>query len=189
MPWCGTNFTYFDTTSYLNSRAYVHQDVRDAVLDVYQQFELLQPHRHFRLMECSNREGGEMFPHHTHQNGLSIDFMSPLIQNNTPYYGLDTTGIDHYWLDFNDQGQWKKDTSVNLDFNLIAQHILILEQTARKYGLKIAKVIFKIELKDELFATAYGTKLAETKIYFAQNLPNLINELHDDHYHIDFAFI
>ena len=106
-----------------------------------------------------------------------------------PYTGLDTLGANHYWLEFDNSGAYTKDTSVRIDFNLVAQHILVLEQTARKYGLKIAKVIFKLELKDELLATEYGKQLAASGIYFAKSLPDLINSLHDDHYHIDFTFL
>ena len=79
MPFAGKNFRYFDTTSYVNDRAYVHSDVRSAVLDTYTQFEQLWPQRIFYLMECSNKDGGKMYPHHTHQNGLSIDFMTPML--------------------------------------------------------------------------------------------------------------
>src|SRR5688572_21370642 len=96
MPYLGKNFAYFDSTSYLNHRAYTHSEVRKAVLDVYQQFETLLPQRFFYVMECSNKNGGKIYPHHTHQNGLSIDFMTPLLQNNLPYTALDTLGADHY---------------------------------------------------------------------------------------------
>jgi penicillin-insensitive murein DD-endopeptidase len=189
MPYLGKNFGYFDSTSYVNSRAYVHSEVRKTVLDVYQQFETLSPARFFYVMECSNKDGGKMYPHHTHQNGLSIDFMTPLLQNDLPYTALDTLGADHYWLEFDNTGKYTKDQGIAIDFNLAAQHIFLLEQTARKYGCKIAKVIFKLELKDELFATEYGKKLEAGSVYFAKNLPDLINSLHDDHYHIDFEML
>ncbi|MBX9853264.1 MAG: hypothetical protein K2X86_16085 [Cytophagaceae bacterium] len=68
----------------------------------------------------------------------------------------------------------------------MAEHILLLEKHARKNGLKIKKVIFKIELKDDLFNTEYGKKLKAKGIYFAQVLTPILNKVHDDHYHIDF---
>jgi len=189
VPFYGANFEYFDTTSYFERRAYLNDKVLETVLATYTEFEILVPGRRFYIMECSNEKGGKMFPHHTHQNGLSIDFMSPLLKDGKPHTDLDTLGIDHYWMKFNESGIYSEDATVSLDFNLIAHHILILESTARKYGLKIAKVIFKLELKDELFATEFGKKLAATSIYFAKSLPDQINELHDDHYHVDFEFI
>jgi penicillin-insensitive murein endopeptidase len=188
VPYYGANFEYFDTTSYFEHRAYLHNKVLETILSTYKEFETLVPGKKFFLMECSNAHGGKMTPHYTHQNGLSIDFMSPLLKDGKPHSDLDTLGIDHYWMAFNNDGKYITDNSVTIDFNLIAQHVLLLESNAYKYGLKIAKVILKLELKDELFATEYGRKLAESEIYFAKNLPDNINELHDDHYHIDFTF-
>lgn len=152
MPYLGSNFCYFDSVSYLNDRAFVHDFVRKTILDTYAQFDTLRPNRIFYVMECSNKNGGKIYPHHTHQNGLSVDFMTPLLKNNLPYNGLDTIGADHYWLEFNEAGEYQNDPTVSIDFNLVAHHLLLLDQTARKYGLKISKVIFKLELKDELFA-------------------------------------
>ena len=47
-------------------------------------------------------------------------------------------------------------------------------------------MIFKIELKDKLYATPNGQLLKKSGIYLAQQLTPLINGLHDDHYHVDF---
>jgi len=151
--------------------------------------ESIAQHRHFFLMELSNKEGGKIFPHRTHQNGLSVDFMMPMLKNDVPYIGLDTLGADHYWLSFNDQGEYSEDKTIVVDFELIAEHILQLEKNARINGLKISKVIIKVEYKDELFAGKAGQKLKNSGIYVVQNLSKLINDIHDDHYHIDFKKI
>ena len=91
-----------------------------------------------------------------------------------------------YLLDFDSKGQRKK---TEIDFDLMGKHILTLEKNARKQGIKIKKIIFKIDLKDELFASQYGAELKSSGIYFAQQLTPLLNKLHDDHYHIDFVGI
>ncbi len=186
MPFHGDNFTYFSETSYLSGRACVHSKVKTSVLATYSKLAKLHPGRIFGLMECSNKKGGKLWPHHTHQNGLSIDFMMPLLQNGKAYYELDDKGPDHYLLTFNDKGQYIKDTTVSIDFNLVAQHILLLDEQARKNGLHVKKVIIKIELKDELYATTFGKKLKAKGIYVVQALTPQINNIHDDHFHIDF---
>ncbi len=137
-------------------------------------------------MECSNEHGGKLFPHRTHQNGLSVDFMMPLTQGGKAYYGLDDLEKDHYWLEFDNDGNYSKDKSVAIDFDLMVQHILLLDQQARENGLKVSKVIIKIELKDEMFATSYGEKLKSSGVYVVKSLTPMINALHDEHYHIDF---
>jgi len=189
VPFNGHNFTYFDTLSYLSGRAFVNDKVKKTILETYKEFEILKPEIHFCIMECSNQHGGQLYPHHTHQNGLSVDFMSPLLKDGLPYYALDMIGADHYRMDFDNDGNYIKDKFVSVDFDLIAQHILILNQKAIIYGLRISKVIIKIEFKDELLATEHGKKLAESGIYIVKNLSPLINSLHDDHYHIDFEVL
>lgn len=188
MPYKGKNFIYFDRGSYLAGRGFLHSLLRKSVLTTYDSLHLALPHRYFNIMECSNENGGKMFPHKTHQNGLSIDFMMPLIQNNKPYYGLDTIGAAHYALTFDDEGKYSRDPSISIDFNLVARKILLLDYFARQNGLNIFKVIIKIELKDELFATEYGALLKASNIYVVQGLSPLINALHDDHFHLDFGF-
>ncbi len=185
-PFKGPNFIYFDSTSYLNKHAFTHEKVHNAVLATYKKFETILPAFEFGLMECSNEHGGKIWPHRTHQNGLSVDFMSPLLKNGVSCNDFNTTGLPHYLMDFNEDGIYTEDSTYSIDFDLIAQHILLLNEEAKKNGLKIEKVILKIALKDNLFATEYGKKLKSSGIYFAANLSELIDSLHDDHYHVDF---
>jgi penicillin-insensitive murein endopeptidase len=187
LPYSGDNFFYFDSTSYMNKRAFVHEKVLTVVLGTYKKLENSAPKHQFGIMECSNEKGGKIDPHHTHQNGLSIDFMSPLMDENGHSQTYDFLGGVHYMLEFNEKGVLKTDQSHQIDFDKIALHILELNEQAKKNGLKIQKVIFKLELLDELYATPNGKKLKASGIYFAKKLPTLINSLHDDHYHVDFS--
>jgi penicillin-insensitive murein endopeptidase len=189
MPFEGPNFTYFDEDSYLGSRAFTSKAVKETILESYASMQKLVPVRHFYLMELSNEKGGKIYPHRTHQNGLSVDFMMPMLKNKKPYTALDTLGKNHYLLSFNEKGEYSQDKNVKVDFNLIALHILELNKIAKTYGLKISKVIIKIEYKDELFKTPNGKRLKESDIYIVKGLTPLINHLHDDHYHIDFEFL
>ena len=189
IPFNGKNYRYFDTSSYLGGRAFLNDKVLKTTLETYKKLETLHPKRKFCTMECSHKHGGKLFPHKTHQNGLSVDFMMPLLKNKKAYYNLDNLGIAHYWLEFDENGKYSEDKSISIDFNLIAEHILILDKIARKNGLKINKVIIKIELKDELFATKFGKRLKKSGIYVVKSLTPLINSLHDEHYHVDFESI
>jgi penicillin-insensitive murein endopeptidase len=189
MPFKGNNFQYFDTTSYLAGRAFTHSRVKEALLKTYKQMETAHPGRKFFIMECSNEEGGKIHPHRTHQNGLSIDLMMPLVKDSAAYYGLDTLGKDHYWLEFDNKGRYTKDPDISIDLDLVAGHLLELEKQSRSLGLKLSKVIIKTELREKLYATPNGRKLKGSGIYLVQNLTPLINSLHDDHYHVDFEII
>lgn len=186
MPYYGINFTYFDRDSYLASRAFTSDVVKKIILNTYDVLRANYPERKFYLMELSNHHGGKIYPHRTHQNGLSVDFMMPKLKNGAPNYDLDTLGKQHYFLEFNDQGEYVQDTAIKVDFNLVARHILLLNEAANKLGYAIEKVIIKVEYKDDLFETPYGKKLKTSGIYVVNNLSPMINAIHDDHFHIDF---
>jgi len=189
MPFSGSNFHYFDTLSYLNGRAYLHNKVKITILETYKSLFVQHPNDLFGLMECSHETGGQLFPHRTHQNGLSVDFMCPKLKDDKPYFGLDYIGRAHYFLGFDDSGRYTEDTSIRLNFDLMALHILELDQIARHHGLKIKKVILKMELKDEFYATPNGNKVKANGIYITKKLPPSVNRAHDDHFHVDFEFL
>lgn len=189
LPYYGPNFFYFDSSSYVNGRAFLNDKILLSLLSTYVAMDQLAPYRMYGVMECSLETGGKLYPHRTHQNGLSVDFMMPLIQDGNPYYALDTIGTSHYLLDFNDDGTYSSDSTVRIDFNLVALHLLTLNEEAQRNGYKISKVIIKIELKDDLYATPNGKKLREKGIYIVQSLTPEVNNVHDDHYHVDFEKI
>jgi penicillin-insensitive murein DD-endopeptidase len=186
IPFEGENFRYYDTISFLDGRAFVNDRVRRTVLESYQDMALTYPARACTIMECSKPQGGKIWPHRTHQNGLSIDFMVPMTLDGEPFYALDSMGFQHYLLEFNDDGSVPGYGDARIDFDLMAVHLLALQQRAAQNGLKISKVLFKKELLDELLASPHGAALAASHIYFARDLQPLINQLHDNHYHVDF---
>lgn len=189
-PFRGENYRYFSRMSYaFFNRAWVHSKVLDISLEAYNEMEKLKPTQNFLLMECSHKKGGRMWPHRTHQNGTSIDFGTPLLKNAQPYYLHHHFGIWHYAMSFNSNGISNTNSNVSIDFETMGEHILQLEKAARKRGMYIKKVIFKIDLKDEFFACKNGKLVKQKGIYFAQALPNTIDKLHDEHYHVDFGFL
>ena len=141
------------------------------------------------VMECSKRKGGRPFPHRTHQNGTSVDFMTPLKKEGKIITRFDWIGMWRYLMNFDKQGHFNLNKKVAIDFEMTARHILELEKTARKNGWRVKKVILETNLKDELFATKYGAELKASGICFVRHLSPAINALQDDHYHIDFAKI
>ena len=187
LPFRGKNYRYFSRLSYQAGRAYVHSRVRRVILDSYQMLESSCSNRIFYLMEGANKQGGPLPPHRTHQNGLSVDFMTLLQKDEKPYLGLDNLGPAHYALEFDKKGQWLKNKAVKIDFEVMARHIQSLEKTCKKHQMRISKIILKTNLQDELFASPTGQKLKH--LPFISWLPDVINKQHDDHYHIDFELI
>lgn len=189
-PYKEDNFKYYSFVDYyILGRCYIHSSIYKITLDAYAELKETYPDYTFRIMECSNRKGGRAFPHRTHQNGTSIDFMTPLKKEDRSNLFWDHTGMIRYALKFNSDGKLNLDKKIIIDFDKMALHIITLEKHARQEGYHIKKVILETNLKDELFDSEYGEKLKQTGIYFVKSLPKSINELHDDHYHIDFEKI
>ncbi|MBS3913026.1 MAG: hypothetical protein KG003_00855 [Bacteroidetes bacterium] len=189
LPFAGKNYCYFDTWSYLAGRAFLNEKAKYTLENSFKDLDSIFPGRKFRWMECSNADGGKLFPHLSHQNGLSMDLMIPLKQNGNPCYALDGVGKYHYQLDFDNEGRYKRDSSIRIDFDMLAAWILLLNKHALEQNMIISKIILKVELQDELFATKFGHSLKGSKIYFVKQLQPTINALHDDHFHVDFLLL
>lgn len=188
LPYKGENYKYFSKLSYyILNRAYVNAKVYNTILETYKTCETTCPKVYFRVMECSHKHGGKIAPHRTHQNGLSVDFMTPLKKGSKQYRLFDKTGVWHYLLNADENGNIIK--RIEIDFETLAKHLLALDNAARKNGVIVKKVILKINLKDDLFKTESGKELKKRGIYFVRNLSKTIDNLHDDHYHVDFEEI
>ena len=190
IPYSGKNFRYFSPLSYyLLNNGYTHSSTCQTVLDAYKICETTCPGIQFRIMECSDKKGGKLLIHRTHQNGTSVDFMVPKKKKSKQSTFWDHLGMWHYLLEFNNQGQLNVNKNVAIDFETIGKHILALDDSARKNGMRIKKIILKIELKDDLYKTPSGKKVKARGIYVVQGLTPIVNKVHDDHYHVDFVFL
>ena len=187
LPYFGKNYSYFSPTSYfILDDAYVHSSVYHTIKDSYKECQKTCPGKQFKIMESGRQKGGKMLIHYTHQNGMSVDFMTPLKRKEKQFFPLDYLGAWHYLLQFNTKGESTIQKSVEIDFETMAKHIIALDNAAKKNDLRIKKVLLKINLKDDFFATDSGKELRRRGIYFAQSLPKHVDNVHDDHYHIDF---
>jgi penicillin-insensitive murein endopeptidase len=180
LPSSGENFETYSRLGSLIGRTHVHADVRRAVVEAYEAIHVSHPDLRFVYGETGWPSGGEFAPHRTHQNGMSVDFMVPVRQSGEsvplPHSPLDKWGYD---LEFNDAGRCD---AYEIDFEAIGVHLLELDRTARKHGLKITRVIFEPELQ-KLLKKAESGKKALRKLPFSPK-PAWIK--HDEHYHVDF---
>lgn len=164
----------------------MHHDVHAALTDAYKTCETTCPGKEFILMECTKRKGGNMIFHWTHENGTSVDFMVPVLKGANQNVWPNKTGLAHYLLKFDENGRFTLGKNIRIDFETMARHLIALDDAAKKNGIRIRKVLFHTDLHEELFNTPSGKILAERDLNFIPHLSNLINKLHDDHYHVDF---
>jgi len=182
LPSGGPNFRAYGRLPALLGRNSVHEKVRDVVVASYKSLEEKSPGVTYIYGEASWPWGGRLYPHKTHQNGLSVDFMVPVKKGERstkiPTHLLNRYGYD---VDFDRSGQSEADGS-EIDFEAMAKHLHALKDAADAEGLRIWRVIFAPDLQPELFATPSGKRL-RGRMTFLQK-PSWVR--HDDHYHVDF---
>lgn len=190
IPFKGNNFQYFSRFSYyILNCGYVNDKVFHTIMEAYQECEITCPEQKFRLMECTRKKGGNMLFHWTHENGTSADFMVPVKRGQKRNVLSDHFGLFHYLLPFNAKGQFSLNPKTEIDFEIMARHIIALDDAAAKNGLRIRKLLFNTHMLDKLFSTQSGREIQNREIFIPRRLNNLVNRLHDDHYHVDFESI
>jgi penicillin-insensitive murein DD-endopeptidase len=182
LPSKGTNFSSYSSSAELAGRTYVHSTVRDVVAAAYQALESAAPGKVFVYGETGWRTGGRIRPHRTHQNGLSVDFMVPVLDASGRSVPLPTGPFNKfgYGIEFDASGRFEQ---LAIDFPAIGEHLYQLHSAARTRGVSLALVIFDEAYLPRLYATARGNYLKE-KLRFMKGKPWV---RHDEHYHVDFA--
>lgn len=182
LPMLGKNFVSYSQVASALGRTYVHSEVRHIVLEAYQQLETELPKKVFKYAETGLENGGQFKPHKTHQNGLSIDFMTPVVDQSGQSVHLPTHAFNRYGYDieFDAEGNY---TTYRIDYTALAAHLVALHKAATERGHDLWRVIFDPKLQDGLFNTPYADYIREniqlsTKRSWVR---------HDEHYHVDFA--
>lgn len=179
MHFQGENFTTYSFICYLAGRTFVHDKVRQTMLDAYTACQQIVPNRTFVIGEIGLKKGGRFLPHRTHQNGLSVDFMTPLLKKGKAYRSHHLFNLWGYTMEFDKQG---KRGDLTIDYETMARHLLELKKAAKANGLQIRKVIFDPVLQPYLMQTTVSEAI--------KDLPFTKKRVvirHDDHYHVDFG--
>ena len=182
LPLSGNNFAAYSSWGVDAGRTHVHDRVRQVVLDAYAGLEQTAPGKRYVYGETGLAHGGAFHPHRSHQNGLSVDFMVPVLDDGNRSVPLPSSPENKfgYAFEFDNQGRIP---GFRIDFAAVAEHLHQVSIAARRHGLTIERVIFDPPLMSKLFAT--GVHGAELKrLPFMKNRPWI---RHDEHYHIDFG--
>jgi penicillin-insensitive murein endopeptidase len=182
LPAEGKNFVSYSGLAGVLGRTYLHSTARGIVLDAYRTLETNLPEKVFKYAETGFEEGGPFKPHKTHQNGLSIDFMVPVLDRNgnsvhLPTYPFNKFG---YNIEFNDKGEY---ADYRIDFEAMAAHIVALHEAAKKHQARVWRVIFDPNLQPQLMQTSHSADLKQF-VTFSKKRSWV---RHDDHYHVDFT--
>lgn len=181
LPPQGDNFVAYSVLGVELGRTYVHNLVRQTVLHAYANVRKTMPDKIYVYGETGFAHGGPIRPHRTHQAGLSVDFMVPVLNDANRSVPLPSTPMNKfgYALEFDEQGRIP---GFRVDFDAMAEHLYQISIAAHQYGLIIERVIFDRRLMERLFSRPRGEELRRT-MPFMKERPWI---RHDEHYHIDF---
>ena len=184
LPQSGNNLVGYSLAARVAGRTYVHSEVKKIIVSSYKSQEIVEPDKVFKYAETGLKKGGKFKPHKTHQNGLSVDFMVPVIDENGKSVHLPTNALNKlgYNIEFNSKNRYKQ---FSIDFQALAAHIVQLHKKAIENGHEIWRVIFAPELQPYLYKTEYGAYLKDN-IQFSKKRSWV---RHDEHYHVDFKVV
>ena len=183
LPTSGRNFVAYSRLGAMLGRNSVNSSVRDVVVEAYGALEGSAPGWLFTYGETGWPQGGRFRPHRSHQNGLSVDLMMPLrstASGDPVRFPASLFNKLGYGLDFDQQGVC---AGYQIDFEIVARHLVALDDAARHHGLTITKVILAPEYLPILWATPTGARL-RNKLPFTKT-PAWVR--HDEHFHVDFG--
>lgn len=181
LPSKGSNFVSYSSIARLLGRTYVHSAVRDIVLDSYKELESAARGKVFKYAETGYKSGGKFKPHKTHMNGLSVDFMVPVVNKEGVSVHFATNPLNRFGYNvefdsFSQFGEYK------IDYPAMAAHIVALDKAAKAKGYGLWRVIFYPKFQPNLLSTIHGGYLKEN-IKFSSRVSWV---KHDEHYHVDF---
>jgi penicillin-insensitive murein endopeptidase len=182
LPGKGKNYVSYGKVPELAGRTYVHSKVRDVIVEAYAILEREQPGKVFKYAEAGLKEGGKFRPHKTHQNGLSVDFIVPVVDEKGKSVHLPTHPLNKYGysIEFDEKGAYG---NLKIDYEAMGAHIVALHRAAKKNGVGIWRVLFDPKLQPQLYSSTYGG-------YIKKNIkiPKKRSWVrHDEHYHVDFV--
>jgi len=180
LPSEGSNFESYSILGSWLGRTWVHCTVAQVVTDAYNSVSRAHPATRWVYGETGLKSGGEFEPHKTHRNGLSVDFMVPVVnaQGKPESFPGGLTNKFGYSLEFDDEGGLE---DLRIDFEAIVAHLEALRASAAEAGIGIQRVIFDPELQPFLresprWAALEGIQFSKRRSWVR----------HDEHYHVDF---
>lgn len=181
LPLSGNNFVSYSYLASAAGRTYVHSEVKVILLAAYESLHEQAPDKVFKYAESGFYEGGRFKPHKTHQNGLSVDFMVPVVNASGESVHLPTNPLNRlgYDIEFDGKGRYG---DYRIDYEALAAHLVELDKAAKARGHGLWRVIFDPKLQPYLLKTRHGD-------YIQKNIQLSKKRSwvrHDEHYHVDF---
>lgn len=183
LPPRGENFVAYSRIGVEMGRTYLHSVVRQVVLNAYAELAKTAPDKVYVYGETGFAHGDRITPHRTHQNGTSVDFMVPAMDETKQSIPLPSSPSNTfgYGVEFDNQGRMP---GIQIDFDAMAEHLYHLSIATRRHNITIKRVIFDPLLTEKLISSSRRGAELPRILPFMKTRPWI---RHDEHYHIDFG--
>lgn len=181
LPSSGPNFTAYSTIGRALGRTFVHSTVHLIVVDAYAHTHESVSDKVFVYGETGFEDGGQFKPHKTHRNGLSVDFMVPVLDRKDRSVPLATSVLNKWGYDLEFDAAGRLD-DVRIDAEAMAEHLYQLHLSAKRHNVDIWRVIFDPELQPLLHQSERWPYLSKHLTFSTRR--SWVR--HDQHYHVDF---
>ncbi|MFN0063302.1 MAG: penicillin-insensitive murein endopeptidase [Myxococcaceae bacterium] len=181
LPCSGPNFEAFSSAACAMGRNYLHPLVQQTVIDAFTALEAKLSKRTWQYGEMGKESGGSLWPHKTHQNGLSADFFMPVVNKRGEPDKVSISPLNKfgYGLEFDKRGTLDE---LRIDWKAIADHLLALVEVGRAHGVRIERIIVTPAFHESLFQNAPALKQLDPLFMKKEAWVR-----HDEHYHVDFG--
>lgn len=180
LPCRGENFRAHTSKACSLGRNYLHPLVQQTVLGAFASLKPSGSTRVWQYGETGKSEGGPLWPHKTHQNGLSADFFMPVTNkrgeaDQVPISAFSKFG---YGLEFDKNG---KLDDLQVDWRAVGRHLLALAAVGKPLGVRMERIIVTPDFHQALFRE--NPALRRLAPLFMRKEAWV---RHDEHYHVDF---
>lgn len=180
LPCSGENFHAFADTACALGRNYLHPLVQKTVVDGFKALATRGSKRQWQYGEMGKEEGGPLWPHKTHQNGLAADFFMPVVNKSGEAAEVPISAFNKFGYDLEFDKHGKLDDLV-IDWQAVGEHLIALESTGKAHGVQIERIIITPDFHETLFRVNPNLKRLAPLFMKKEAWVR-----HDEHYHIDF---
>ena len=158
LPPSGYGFVTYSTLGAALGRQYVHGAVRDLLVEAFAARAKEKPDRRFVVGETGWPQGGSFWPHHGHENGLSVDVFLPLRNDQGQARDVAAWPWNRfgYGLAIDAKGRLGE---LHVDFDEVALLLVELGARAPAFGLRVQQILLTPEHVPLLLASPAGQKL------------------------------
>jgi len=144
LPYKHKGYSTYSYLGYLAGRTYVHENVKNTLLEAFENLHEKYQDWDFVIGDASYKEGGPMAFQEEKQNGLEVDFLLPLVENGIPYSKQRITNYWNYSMEFDEFGRLD---GMEVDYSVLAGMLVAIQEAGANYQLTIKKIEMHPEIK------------------------------------------